>query len=242
MNEKLVEKNVASTSENGELLKVLIDKTVDNGTAIKDTQELIRKLNPEVAVAGLDRRMEELEGRVAGSITALDGRVTQMEGKINVIREGVAAVNVQLGEPSGWLMNSMRDLRLSLEGYVEMFSKPMKKEVHHRHFLGWPIFVLFGLLVVVGVEWMALTSARTRAELHEQNDVLWRAARLSDDPAVTGALDGVVRQYDANPAQFEKDLVAEEERRVELFEQRQREDAAKGKIQELEKEKKVLRK
>ena len=145
MNEHLMQRDTTSVSGESELLKVLIDKTVDNGRAILDTQEMIRKLHPGEMAAGMDRRMGELEERVGGAVTAtgervggavtaMGGRVEEMAMKIDTIGNGVAVMKAQLGEPNGWLMDTMRDLRVSLEGFKEFFSNPIKKEVHIRHF------------------------------------------------------------------------------------------------------------
>ncbi|HEY4111313.1 hypothetical protein [Puia sp.] len=203
MNENLNQREVTGTSLDGEVLKVLVDKTVDNGTAIAEIQKQIRQLSPEKMAAGLDQRMGVFEERVGKSL------------------------------------NVMAGLQGSIERYVEFFRGPTTKEVHHRHFLGWPIAVFLGMLVVMGLEWMLLMNAWGKSDLRAENDVLWRAAKLSDDSTVTRALDKVKRDYDAGPEQFGKDVATEEERRAELFAKWIQVNEQMGKIHALQQEKKT---
>jgi len=235
MNENYVQRDAMSASMDNELLKVLIDKTVDNGTAIRETQEQIRKLGPDAVATGLDQRLGFVEERVGAKVQE---QIGELAARVEVIGKQVGRLGAQLGEPSGWLLDSMRSLTVSLEGCIDFFSKPMQKEVHHRHFLGWPVWVLSGMLIVIGLQWMGLTNAWSKVDLHEQNDLLWRAARLLDDSTVTRALDKVVRDFNADSGQFRKDLVAEEERRAELYEKWRQVNERMGRIHELEKVKK----
>lgn|GEM_PF-3799507 len=225
---------------NEELLKVLIDKTVDMDAEINKTQEMIRKLDLEPATAELGQRMGVLEQNLTEIKDAVGRRTGELQIQVSSVATEVATVNRLLGQPGGWLLNAIQDLGTNLEKFTDFFSKPSKKEVHHRHFLGWPVIVVIALVFVAALEWMELSRVKAQVELHAGNDLLWRAAKLADDSVVTKALDGLTRQYNTDAGQFEKDLLAEEERRTELFEQQQRKDAAAGRIEQLKKDKKDL--
>lgn len=202
-------------------MRALIDKAVENGTAIREINEQIRKLpSPTAAVAGLDER------------------IAALEKQLGTVGEGVGALSAQIGDPASRMVAYMGNLQDRLEQYVHFFEKPMQKEVHHRHFLGWPVLVLIGMLVIVGLEWFGLSRSWNREEQFEKNDILWRAAMLSDDSLVTRVLYKDQREYQAEPEQFRKDVVAEEDRRAELYERWLDEQKNMGKIHALEKAKK----
>lgn len=210
-----------SASMGDELLRALIDKVVDIGTAIREIQEQIRKQpSPTAVVAGLDERIDALDKQ------------------LRTVEDGVAALTTQIGDPGSRMMANMGILRDRLEQYVNFFEKPMQKEIHHRHFLGWPVLVLFGMLVIMGLEWFGLTASWNREEQYEKNDILWRAAMLSDDSLVTRVLNGDKREYQSGPEQFRKDVIAEEERRAELYQRWLQEQENMQKIHDLEKAKK----
>lgn len=221
MHENINQPDAMSASMGDELLRALIDKVVDNGTAIREVIEQMRKLpSPTAAAAGLDER------------------IAALEKQLGMIGEGVGTLTTQIGDPGSRMVAYMGILQDRLEQYVNFFEKPMRKEVHHRHFLGWPVLVLFGMLVIMGVEWFVLTGSWNKEEQYERNDILWRAAMLSDDSLVTRVLNKDQREYQSGPEQFRKDVVGEEERRAELYERWLEEQKNMGKIHALEKAKK----
>ena len=222
-----------------EVLKALVDKTVENASAIRELNEHLRKqAQPNPAAAELNQHLGELKEQVEVAGKSVTERIGELEGRIGKIGEGISSLSVQLGNPANWLLSGMHSLQKSLEEYKDFFSKPLKKEVHYKHMLGWPLWVLLGLLVIVGLEGWGLTNARSQADLHEQNDILWRAARLSEDSVVVHRLDKTMRDYQANPDQFRKDVEAEEERLTELAEQLRQEQENMGRIRELQRSKK----
>ncbi|GGB14849.1 hypothetical protein [Puia dinghuensis] len=207
--------------EKEEVLKALVDKVVENGSAIRELNELLRKqAQPDPAAAELHQRLGELESH------------------IGAIGKDITTLTMQVGHPANPLLSGMHSLQNSLEQCRDFFSQPLRKEVHYKHMLGWPLWVLFGLLIIAGLELAGLTSANNKADLYQQNDLLWRAVRLSEDSLVTHALDKTVRDYQANPDQFRKDVAAEEERLAELAERLRQEQDNMGHIHELQRTKK----
>ncbi|HLZ86217.1 MAG TPA: hypothetical protein VKQ52_03205, partial [Puia sp.] len=228
------QRDTTSVSGQDELLRVLIDKVVDNGTAIRETRAEIRRLpEPGAAMEGLDQRIGALEEKVGVIGTGMGERIGGLERQMEVVAKGVAGLGAQVGEPTGWLLSGMRNLQSSLEVYVDFFTKPMQKEVHHRHFLGRPMLLGFVVLFVIGLQWYGLIRSWNREDMYEKNDLLWRGAKLSGDSVVTRALDKVKRDYESDPGQFGKDVVTEEERRAELFERWRQVNEGMGKIRVL---------
>lgn len=217
MNEGSGQQEVLSASTNNELLNVLIDKTVNNGAAIRDVQEQIRNQHPEAVVVGIEQRLGALEGVVVDVGKDVSERVVGLEGKMEDIGNAVARIGLEVTGPGGRLVGQMSGLQGSIEQYVEYFRYPAKKEVHHRHFVGKVVWVIAGLFLIIlsmGLGW-----GRTwmQAERYERNDWLWRGAMLSDDSAVVKAVDTMAREYDAGAEQFQKDVENEEERRADLY-------------------------
>lgn len=209
MTENFSQRDAMSMSELRELLKALIDKEVDNGEAIGKIRESIRQSGPESAVAALDQRIALFEDRIGKSVERLEGRIVEMDG----------------------LQNGMQD-------YIQFFKDPTIKEVHHRHFVGWAMWILWGLGLTVSLLTTELVRSWNREEQFEQNDILWRGAMQAEDSVVTNALNKLQREYRAGGEQFRKDVIAEEERRAELYQRWLELQQNQVKIRELENKKK----
>jgi hypothetical protein len=217
-NGKLPEATSASTAD--ELLKVLIDKVVENGSQIGKVKDHIQKLQEPSAVA-----------------TSMDQRMAVLEERSGTIKEDVEELKNRLGDP-GLLQASMTNLQVDLQQYVSIFKHPKLKEVHHTHFLGRPLLILLAVLAIIALQFVWLARTWNKESLFEENDIKWRSAMLSEDSAVTKALNKYQRDYNANPDQFRKDVVAEEERRAELYQQWLQEQEDVRKIRDLQDAKK----
>jgi len=213
-----------SASLGDELLKVLVDKVVNIGAEIGELREQVGRLSgPEVVVAGLEHRIGALE----------EGLEAVGKG-LATLGEGLTEVADKIGRPDRELTDTLRSLERSLDGYVDFFKGPVKKEVHHRHFLGRPVLTLAGLIVVVAGLVFWLVGALNKADVYESNDILWRGVNLSVDSVVTRALNKEVKEYNADGAQYRKDVIAEEERRKELYQRRLEVEEKMGEIKDLE--------
>jgi len=216
-----------SAALNDEYFKLLVEKVMDNGTAINETREQIRKLpSPGGLIQGLEQRMEKLE--------------TRQEAVAKVM----SMMNETLREDKGdekSLKAAMQNLRNDMLTYIQYFENPTKKEIHYRHFVGWPLLVLFVMGVAMAGMGALLVNVWGRAGKYEASDIKWRYARLSLDSAVTHVLDMAEQQYLSNSEQLEKDVVAEEERRKELAEKILQVNQGIKDIDNLEKQKKAKR-
>ena len=203
-----------------ELLKVLIDKVVENGTKIGQVKDQIHKLQEPSAEA-----------------TAADQRMAVLEERSGTIKEDVEELKKRMGDLDV-TRRSMTDLQTDLQRYVNIFENPKLKEVHHKHFLGRSLLTLLAACVIIVLEFSGLIRSWDKEALYEENDIKWRSAMLSEDSTVTKALNKYQQDYNANADQFRKDVVAEEERRAELFQRWRQEQEAEQKIHELEDAKK----
>ncbi|MBS1603085.1 MAG: hypothetical protein JST42_10495 [Bacteroidetes bacterium] len=219
------------------LLQVLIDKVVDNGTAIRETQDQIRQLPGPAEVneriGALEQRLAEMGAGSTAQLSGLGGQVAAMGKDVQELRE-------QVGAPGSRLAIGMNGLSRQLEEYVGFFTHPSRKEIHYRHFLGWPMWTLIGMVLIMSGEGAGLVSIWRTEAAYEQHDLLWRAAKLSEDSVVTKALDELQGHYEINPEQFGKDVASEEDRRAELYERWLQVNERMGKIKQLEQEKKKV--
>ncbi len=220
MRENGKQPEATSALEGDVLLKVLIDKVVENGTKIGQVKDQIHKLQePSAEATAVDRRMGVLEER-SGTIKQGVEELQKRLGDLDITRKG------------------MTDLQTDLQRYVHIFEHPKLKEVHHKHFLGRPTLTLFVVSAIITLQFIALARTWDKEALYEQNDIKWRSAMLSEDSTVTKALNKCQRDYNANADQFRKDVVAEEERRAELYQRWLQEQEDEQKIRELEDAKK----
>src|ERR1700679_1135704 len=97
-NGKLPEATSASTAD--ELLKVLIDKVVENGSKISQVKDQIHKLQEPSAEA-----------------TAVDQRIAVLEKRSGDIKEGVEELKKRLGDLDT-TRKSMTGLQTDLQRYV----------------------------------------------------------------------------------------------------------------------------
>lgn len=223
---------------NEEVLNVLVDKTVDNGKAIREVQEQIKGISPNAVIAGVDQRIGRLEELVAETSRVTGERMVELASKVDSVGSAVGGMAMEVSGPGSRVVSQMWSLEKSMNEHVALFKNPMTKEVHHRHFVGpvvWVLLVMGVMIVSLGV---ALTRSWDREAQYEQHDILWRSAVQVEDSVVLGALHKVEKDYAAGEEQFRKDVVDEERRRAELYEHWWSVQKEKERIKELENEKK----
>jgi hypothetical protein len=215
---------------NDELLKVIVEKVIDNGTAIKEAREQIRKVVVQgeakdgllVQMERVEQNFKEIEKVMAKGMEVMQSRMDSYEKKMDPDR----------------LVGKIERLQNDLITHTEYFAQPRRKEVHYKHFLGWPLIALIVMGFVLGGLGYLCVGAWEKARRYEDSDIKWRSARLSMEPAVTHELDSTERYFQANPEQFRKDVIAEEERRRELEERLLQEQANRAQIEQLQRQKK----
>ncbi|HVU94881.1 MAG TPA: hypothetical protein VHE34_06630 [Puia sp.] len=224
-----------------ELLKVLIDKVVDNGKAIHETQDQIRQLpGQEELTAGWGQRMDKLEEQVGSMDKGLTVQVSEVQKEVGKMRRDVAGLWEQVGTPASGLVIGLAEMRRQMREFTEFFNQPKRKEVHYRHHLGRAFWVLIAVVLIAVSEAGALVYSAHREADYEEHDWVWRAARLSEDSVVTKVLDTLQRNWQRDADGFRKDVVAEEERRVELMERVIQERETNNRIRELQGQKKKV--
>ncbi len=204
-----------------ELLKIVVDKVIDNGTAIKEAREQIRKLAVQnEAMEDLQLQMERLDKNFKAVEKALTAGQEEtgklLTGYQDTIKSRIVEFEKKVDPDK--LIDGMGKLQRDLFKHTEYFEKPARKEIHHRHFLGWPLVTLFGMFVSVGLLVFAWVRALEKAGRYEDNDIKWRYLKLRADRSSNDYLISVQKMQKENPKQFKKDVEAEEEHQMELNE------------------------
>lgn len=247
-----------------ELAQSLIKKLVDIGKMVRENAEQIKNLADQTTMVqelsqGMERQRNSVEalakdmemmgqgmemlskeveklgkgGEMLGKAMEAFGK--KVDGFGELVKKSEDAV-ISLRESKAIPVAHIEALRLDMSKHKALFEKPLQKDVHYRHFLGRPILVLGGLfLLMLGLIFL-WDRARWRAEGYSENDIRWRYVKLTQDSLVSKELNEAERVYQANPDQFRKDVVAEEERRQELYEKWLQVQQRYGEIDELEKQ------
>jgi hypothetical protein len=232
MNEVMKQGNDTSLQVGEELAKALVAKTIDNGTAIRENGELIREHGD------LIRKIADQGG--AGQ--AVDKRLESMEGNVyqlGLIISRLKDVVQKLVEKDTIPVSVVTALRDDLVRHAQLFERPLKKTIHHTHFLGKPLMVLGGMGLVILALIIFWSRTWERAEQHAENDIKWRYIKQTHDPLVWSVLTQAEDQYKLMPDQFKKDVEEEEDRRERLVEKLEQQNQTTHDIHDLEsKEKK----
>jgi hypothetical protein len=204
--------------EGNEMVKALIAKVIDLGTAVKDTSELIRQLpNQQDAL----ERWNQQSDKLAENIGKLETCIREMTGAFDQRLQGFAG---QMKGVDKQLVG-MEALQEALDRHAGLFEKPLVKTVHYRHFLGKPFWVLLAVAVVVGLMAFGWMRTATRSEQWSANDSKWRYMAMTRDTLVLHKVEGINRDYLADPEAFKKLVGEEEERRAEEVEKMGEEEA-----------------
>jgi uncharacterized coiled-coil protein SlyX len=215
----------ASVKETNELLKVIAEKLTGSETSIRKNAEEVGKLADTPAILQeLGKRMEDQ-----------DKHVEELKGGVGEMKAGLEKMREKISIP----VETISQLRTDLKNHVEFFSQPRQKNVHHRHFLGKPILALALAMMVITVLVVLLTQSYTRAGEQAAGDIQWRYAKLSLDSVFMKTLLKTEELYKANPQQFSRDVIEEEDRRQKLFEKWNLQDETQKEIKDLEERKKL---
>jgi hypothetical protein len=204
--------------EGNAMIKALIAKVMDMGTAVKDTGELIRQLpNQQEAL----ERWNQQSDKLAENIGKLEKCMEEMTEAFDTRLQGFAGQMKGIDRQ----LVGMEALQQALDRHAQLFEKPLEKTVHYRHFLGKPLWVL---LVTAAVLWLVIYGwmrTATRADQWAANDSKWRYMGLTRDTLVLHKVQSINRQYLADPGAFKKLVGEEEERRAEEVEKVSAEEA-----------------
>ena len=194
--------------EGNEMIKALINKVLDLGTAVKDTSELIRQLpNQQEALERWNEQSDKLAENIGKLETCMQAMTGAFDKQLQVFAGQVRGMDRQLV--------GMEALQQALDRHAQLFEKPLEKTVHYRHFLGKPLWVLIATAVVLGLVAYGWMRTATRADQWAANDSKWRYIALTRDTLVLHKVEGINRDYLADPEAFKKLVGEEEERRAE---------------------------
>jgi hypothetical protein len=194
--------------EGNEMVKALIGKVMDLGTAVKDTSELIRQLpNQQEALERWNQQSDKLAGNIGQLETCMHQITAAFDKQLQGFAGQMKGVDRQLV--------GMEALQEALDRHAGLFEKPLVKTVHYRHFLGKPLWVLLATAVVLGLMGYGWMKTSTRSGQWSANDSKWRYIALSRDTLVLHKVERIDRDDLADPEAFKKLVGEEEERRAE---------------------------
>ena len=122
-----------------ELLKVVIDKIMDSGTAIREIREQVRRLMVQNEIVGeLDQRIDKQEMHLTSIIKALsvnqDKTGKALEHYHAALGNQINSLKDKLNPDK--LIDTMGDLQGGLRKHIKYFEEPGVKEIHYRHIIG----------------------------------------------------------------------------------------------------------
>jgi len=200
------------------MVKALIAKVIDLGTAVKDTSELIRQLpNQTEALERWNGQSDKLEGNIGKLETCMQQMTEAFDRQLQGFAKQLNGVDRQLV--------GMEVLQQALDRHAQLFEKPLGKTVHYRHFLGKPLWVLLVTGVVLGLMGYGWMRTAARVDQYRANDSKWRWISLTRDTLVLHKVYSIDRQYVADPEGATKLVGEEEERRAEEVEKVSAEEA-----------------
>jgi len=212
-----------TSSMDGEILKALVGKVVALAASVKENADQVGKLLELMEV------MRELKERVD----------SQEKGVAELVRKEseVAATIRQAAEKMDLPVEKVERLQGDMEYQIKMWQQPLDKTVRHHHFIGKAFWVLLGMVWVSSAAIGMMIWQWRRADEHATNDMRWRAVKLIADPVVMKVVDQVDSASLADPKGFAREIEAEEDRREDLTKNILREQEARRRIEELEKQK-----
>jgi hypothetical protein len=211
--------------EGNTMLKALISKVVDLGTAVKDNSELIRQMpdRKETLERG-EKQLDELTECVQLLFTGTSQMSKSCDQHLN-------AMDVRLSE--------VKMLREELKQHTQLFEKPLEKTIHHRHFLAKPLYTLVVMLLVLMVGAFFWIKTGATSDQYRANDSKWRHLKLIRDSTLLNTTEHIDRDWLADPAAFEQLVNEEEERRNEEMEKWAQEQTRHQEVDELHKAEKI---
>jgi hypothetical protein len=208
MSEKMKTIEDENFSINDEILKALTGKVAETGSAVNENTVQLKKVIEVVSILpAIEKRLGSMEDR----IWKMEQRVEEMSKSskeaIGNMGKRIDALASSISLPA----EEIGAYRQDLLNHARLFEKPLHKEVHYRHFLGWPIVVL--ILAVLGATFMfgLWQDASNRVSEKEQNDIKYRYLKLSGDSVIQKRVDSADQGWLADPEQFKKAVEADEE-------------------------------
>src|SRR5580704_17716439 len=127
MTEKMKTTEGADYSVTDEILKGLTAKVTEMGSVVKETAAQEKKMSEQMSVLPLYGQQMEVMG---GSVRKLQERFEKMKQSVDQLSGEVGALPDKVVAP----MSAIAGLRSALSNHAQLFEKPLRKDVHYRHF------------------------------------------------------------------------------------------------------------
>ena len=233
-----------------ELVSALINKTVDNGTALNDlkltglsnleeTRENSRLIGE--VIKGLDSQpvlksiLEDIRKRIDKNLQDNEELQNRHNEELNRIWNALSD-NYKTDAAQKELKQDLID---KLQENIQLFEKPHQKNVRYTHHLSRPLLMLGLILILPLAELFYWNGLWAKAEKYQEGDIQWRNIELTKDSVVLDAVQKTRSMYRTLPEKFRADVIEEENRRQELFERKMQRMEKDEEILELEKKEKI---
>lgn len=225
MGDVVKQTNGAPAPIEDEILKALIGKVIDLGSAMQENTAQLKKLADQ----------QDVMGSVNERSLVQEKQIEELIRKNGEVQEEVRKIGERLDIPTG----KIETLQQQLERHGRLFEKPLDKTVHYRHYVGWPIVVILGMLFITTSSVAVAVRQWQRVDDYRAGDYKWRYVHFSRDTAVWQLVDRAERRYRNNPDEFINEVQGEEERRDQLARNMQRAEEANENIKKLNKQERV---
>jgi len=225
MGDVVKQTNGAPAPIEDEILKALIGKVIDLGSAMQENTAQLKKLADQ----------QDVMGSVNERSLVQEKQIEELIRKNGEVQEEVRKIGERLDIPTG----KIETLQQQLERHERLFEKPLDKTVHYRHYVGWPIVVILGMLFITTSSVAVAVRQWQRVDDYRAGDYKWRYVHFSRDTAVWQLVDRAERRYRNNPDEFINEVQGEEERRDQLARNMQRAEEANENIKKLNKQERV---
>jgi hypothetical protein len=170
----------------------------------------------EVLIETMITKIEKQEKKILEIEEKLKGQPELIEiiGQFKSTMEELKTMFKGIAFPT----EEMRELSTNLVIANALLKHPVKQKVIHHHYMDkalWAAAVLFNVVVILVI---FLSNARDQISENRESDIKYRHIKLSNDKNLRNILQQTDSLYFADPAQMQKDVIREEERRKEQAE------------------------
>jgi hypothetical protein len=204
MTEKMKTTEGADYSVTDEILKGLTAKVTEMGSVVKETTAQTKRMSEQMSDLPLYGQQMEVMG---DSLRKLEEGFEKMKQTVGQLSGDIGALPDKVVAP----MSAIAGLRSALSNHSQLFEKPLRKDVHYRHFVGWPVTVIFIMGIVMMVLVVGWWNAGDRASDNKQGELKYRFVKLQGNTAVQQAVNAAEEAWQTDPDQFKKLVEAGEE-------------------------------
>jgi hypothetical protein len=212
MNEVLRQGNEGTLQMSNELLKALIDKSVENGKAVQENAARLQE------IAGMIGRLPDRGLEMAKVLEQLD--IVQFKQSQQFKEIGEVETHVkEIAGRDALTKADLEGLHGHLSRHAALFEKPLAKSVRYTHVLDqsfWALLVMAIVIITITVLWI---HTGEKADRYKEGDIKWRHVKLDTNPLVRRAFAQAEYEYKTDADGFRRQVEAEEENRHHLFDQ-----------------------